>query len=171
MTEKARRPDGEEKREEREYLPTELSHDLVSGCDLTETPLDALDALDALDTTDTTEEIDPVGASEAEQAAGASERARTRRVPRKTIVTQNSTTGTPATEATDAPEGAALSAIEADRIELEAQGFSPEEAERLIEVTKRLETSAEALASQAELKRLRFAQWLFERGRLDEFSV
>jgi hypothetical protein len=165
MTEKARRPDGEEKREEREYLPTELSHELASGCDLTETPLDAVD------TTDTTEEIDPVSASEAEQAAGATERARTRRVPRKTIVTQTSTTGTPATEAAEAPEVAALSAIEADRIELEAQGFSPEEAERLIEVSKRLETSAEALASQAELKRLRFAQWLFERGRLDEFSV
>jgi hypothetical protein len=165
MTEKARRPEGEEKRDEREYLPTELSHELASGCDLTETPLDAMD------TTDATEEIDPVGASEAEQAAGATERARTRRVPRKTIVAETSTTETPVTAAAEAPEVAALSAIEADRIELEAQGFSPEEAERLIEVTKRLETSAEALASQAELKRLRFAQWLFERGRLDEFSV
>ncbi|MGH2504543.1 MAG: hypothetical protein ACRDID_18705 [Ktedonobacterales bacterium] len=165
MTEKARRQDGEEKRDERKYLRTELSHELASECDLPETPLDAMD------TTDTTEEIDPVVASEAEQAAGATERARTRRVPRKTIVAETSTTETPVTAAAEAPEVAALSAIEADRIELQAQGFSPEEAERLIEVTKRLETSAEALASQAELKRLRFAQWLFERGRLDEFSV
>lgn len=168
MTEKARRPDGEEKRDKREYLPTDLSHELASERDLTETPLDAMDTTD---TTEETEEINPVGASEAASAASASERTRARRASRKTVTTPTSATETPATEAAEAPEIAALSAIEADRIELEAEGFTPEEAERLIEVTKRLETSAEALASQAEMKRLRFAQWLFERGRLDEFSV
>jgi hypothetical protein len=46
-----------------------------------------------------------------------------------------------------------------------------EEAQRLIDISKRLESSAEARESQAELKRLRFAQWLIERGILDEFSV
>lgn len=168
MTEKARRPDGEEQRDEREYLPAELSPELASECDLTDSPLDAIDTTD---TTEQSEEIDPVGASEAEPAVGATERARTRRAPRKTVVAESSATEAPAAEAAEAPEVAALSAIEADRIELEAQGFSPEEAERLIEVSKRLESSAEARASQAELKRLRFAQWLFERGRLDEFSV
>jgi hypothetical protein len=165
MTEKARRPDGEEKRDKREYLPTERSHELGSERDLAETPLDAINTTDTMEET---EEIDPVGASEAESAASASERARTRRASRKTVMTPTSAAEAPAAETR---EVAVLSAIEADRIELEAQGFTPEEAERLIEVTKRLETSAEALASQAELKRLRFAQWLFERGRLDEFSV
>lgn len=167
MTEKARRPDGEEQRDEREYLPAELSSELASECDLTDSPLDAIDTTD----TKQSEEIDPVGASDAKPAIGATERARSRRAPRKTVVAESSATEAPAPEAAEAPEVAALSAIEADRIELEAQGFSPEEAERLIEVSKRLESSAEARASQAELKRLRFAQWLFERGRLDEFSV
>lgn len=166
MTEKARRPDGEEQREER--LPAEWPHELASERDLS---APARDAMGTPESADSAEENNTVDASTAKQGAGASERARTRRVSRKTVIAQTGATESPATEVTETADVAALSAFEADRIELEAQGFSPEEAERLIEVSKRLETSAEALASQAEMKRLRFAQWLFERGRLDEFSV
>lgn len=166
MTEKARRPDGEEQREER--LPAEWPHELTPERDLTSSVRNATDATDGAESA---EENDTVDAPTAEQANGASERARTRRASRKTVVAPTSATETPAAEADETADVAALSAFEADRIELEAQGFSPEEAERLIEVSKRLESSAEALASQAEMKRLRFAQWLVERGRLDEFSV
>lgn len=166
MTEKARRPDGEEQRNER--LPAEWSHKLASERDLT---APARDAKDTPASAESAKENNTVDAPSAKPVAGTSERARTRRASRKTVIAQTSATESPAIEAAETADVATLSAVEADRIELEAQGFSPEEAERLTEVSKRLETSAEALASQAEMKRLRFAQWLFERGRLDEFSV
>ncbi len=64
-----------------------------------------------------------------------------------------------------------ITTLETDMSELEAQGFTADEALRLIDITRRLETSAEARESQAELKRLRFTQWLIEHGILNEFSA
>jgi hypothetical protein len=52
-------------------------------------------------------------------------------------------------------------------VELESQGFSETEALRLIDISKRLERSAEA----REARRLRFTRWLVEQGILDEFSA
>ncbi|HET9110927.1 MAG TPA: hypothetical protein VFN78_08900 [Ktedonobacterales bacterium] len=157
MTEKAKRHDEDEARENRESLSADLSHELASERD---TQRDLTGA-----TTDMTD------ASEATEHAAAPDAAR----PRATGRPRAQRTARKATPAqTSAPEStdiSALSAIEADRIELEAQGFSPDEAQRLIDISKRLETSAEARASQAELKRLRFAQWLIEHGILDEFSA
>ncbi|HZC07760.1 MAG TPA: hypothetical protein VE338_19135 [Ktedonobacterales bacterium] len=161
MTEKAQRHDGEEAREDREGLTTEMSHELASE---RETQRDLTGA-----TTDTTDATDATGANEQASApdtakpSAAPERPRAPRASRKAAAAK--------TSATEAANISALSAIEADRIELEAQGFSPDEAQRLIDISKRLETSAEARASQAELKRLRFAQWLIEHGILDEFSA
>lgn len=172
MTEKARRQDGDEAREERERLPAEMSHELAPERDAQRDLTGA-----------TTSDSDGVPAPDAE-SAGATERVRPRRAPRKAATVQPSATDAAIDDATsdatsdattEAPIEAtgvvAMSAIEADRIELEAQGFTADEADRLIEVSKRLESSAEARASQAELKRLRFAQWLIERGILDEFSA
>lgn len=65
-------------------------------------------------------------------------------------------------------------ALDTDLVEqeaLQAQGFTVDEAQRLIDISKRLETSAEARESEASLRRLRFTQWLIEHGILDEFSA
>jgi hypothetical protein len=51
--------------------------------------------------------------------------------------------------------------------ELESQGFSADEALRLIDISKRLENSTEA----REARRLRFTRWLVEQGILNEFSA
>jgi hypothetical protein len=176
MTEKARRQDGEEAREEREGLPAELAHELAPERD---TQRDLSDLTGA-----TTSETDDVpapdaaiaGATESTASTETAERPRARRASRKasnapTRATEDATEDAAACATTETTGVTAMSAIDADRIELEAQGFSADEADRLIDVSKRLESSAEALASQAELKRLRFAQWLVERGILDEFSV
>jgi hypothetical protein len=176
MTEKARRQDGEEAREEREGLPAELAHELAPERD---TQRDLSDLTGA-----TTSETDDVpapdaaiaGATESTASTETTERPRARRASRKastapTRATEDATEDAAACATTETTGVTAMSAIDADRIELEAQGFSADEADRLIDVSKRLESSAEALASQAELKRLRFAQWLVERGILDEFSV
>lgn len=53
---------------------------------------------------------------------------------------------------------------------LEDQGFSENEAMRLIAVTERLDDSAEARDAEATLQRLRFTRWLVEQGKLDEWS-
>jgi hypothetical protein len=176
MTEKARRQDGEEAREEREGLPAELAHELAPERD---TQRDLSDLTGA-----TTSETDDVpapdaaiaGATESTASTETTERPRARRASRKasnapTRATEDATEDAAACATTETTGVTAMSTIDADRIELEAQGFSADEADRLIDVSKRLESSAEALASQAELKRLRFAQWLVERGILDEFSV
>jgi hypothetical protein len=176
MTEKARRQDGEEAREERESFPAELAHELAPERD---TQRDLSDLTGA-----TTSETDDVpapdaaiaGATESTASTETTERPRARRASRKastapTRATEDATEDAAACATTETTGVTAMSAIDADRIELEAQGFSADEADRLIDVSKRLESSAEALASQAELKRLRFAQWLIERGILDEFSV
>lgn len=54
---------------------------------------------------------------------------------------------------------------------LEDQGFSEDEALRLIAVTGRLEDSDEAHEAAVTLRRLRFTRWLVEQGKLDEWSV
>jgi hypothetical protein len=55
--------------------------------------------------------------------------------------------------------------------DLEAQGFSPAEARRLIYISDRVGQSAEARESEATLRRLRFTRWLVEHGMLDEWSA
>lgn len=54
---------------------------------------------------------------------------------------------------------------------LEAQGFTEDEAIRLIHVSDRMKTSREARESEAVLRRLRFTRWLIQQGMLDEFSA
>lgn len=54
---------------------------------------------------------------------------------------------------------------------LEDQGFTEDEAMRLIAVTGRLEGSDEAREAAATLARLRFTRWLVEQGKLDEWSI
>ncbi|MGH2484671.1 MAG: hypothetical protein ACRDHE_01535 [Ktedonobacterales bacterium] len=55
--------------------------------------------------------------------------------------------------------------------DLEAQGFTEDEAVRLIHVSDRLKTSREAREAEAVLRRLRFTRWLIQQGVLDEFSA
>lgn len=159
MTEKAKRQDREDAREDRERLSGDMSQE--------RTPETA--AQDELTGAAPTEGK-AAAANEPAPAAGETPRPRARRSPRKTASAQAAPTETAETPAS-AQEQLALSALEADAIELESQGFSPDEAQRLIDISKRLETSAEARASQAELKRLRFTQWLIEHGILNEFSA
>ena len=162
MTEKAKRQDREDAREDRERLSADMSQERA--------PESATQ--DEL-TGNTPTESEAVAANESAQPASESPRPRARRSPRKTASAQAAPNET--AEAAETPASAqeqlALSALEADAIELQGQGFSPDEAQRLIDISKRLETSAEARASQAELKRLRFTQWLIEHGILDEFSA
>ncbi len=182
MTEKARRQDGEEAREERESLPAELAHELAPERD-TQRDLSDLTGAAASERDDVpTPDAAIAGATESTESTESAETTETTERPRarrashkasiaQTRATEDASENATADATTEATGVTAMSALDADRIELEAQGFSADEADRLIEVSKRLESSAEALASQAELKRLRFAQWLIERGILDEFSV
>ncbi|MGZ3636652.1 MAG: hypothetical protein ACXVCX_02315 [Ktedonobacterales bacterium] len=55
--------------------------------------------------------------------------------------------------------------------ELKAQGFTADEAVRLIHVSDRLANGREARESQTTLRRLRFTRWLIEHGVLDEFTA
>lgn len=55
--------------------------------------------------------------------------------------------------------------------ELEAQGFTEDEAVRLISVSERVAHSGEAREAEELLRRLRFTRWLVEHGMLDEFSA
>lgn len=55
--------------------------------------------------------------------------------------------------------------------ELKAQGFTVDEAIRLIHVSDRLANGREARESQTTLRRLRFTRWLIEHGVLDEFTA
>jgi hypothetical protein len=57
------------------------------------------------------------------------------------------------------------------REELVAQGFTSDEAARIVDLSARLGTSREARDAEASLRRLRFTRWLVERGVLDEFSA
>lgn len=58
-----------------------------------------------------------------------------------------------------------------DLNELTAQGFTADEAIRLIHVSDRLANGHEARESQTTLRRLRFTRWLIEHGMLDEFTA
>ncbi len=60
---------------------------------------------------------------------------------------------------------------ESELRELAAQGFTPDEAQRLLHISDRLSTSHEAREAEATLRRLRFTRWLIEHGMLDEFSA
>lgn len=55
--------------------------------------------------------------------------------------------------------------------QLQSQGFTPDEAIRLVHVSGRAATSREAREAEATLRRLRFTRWLIEHGMLDEFSA
>jgi len=74
-----------------------------------------------------------------------------------------------ATQTAHADEAASDSKVAL--LELEAQGFTEDEALRLITISGRLASSREARESQATLRRLRFTRWLIDRGILDEFSA
>ena len=54
---------------------------------------------------------------------------------------------------------------------LEAQGFTEDEAVRLISVSERVAHSGEAREAEELLRRLHFTRWLVEHGMLDEFSA
>lgn len=151
MTEKAKRQDREETPEEKQAFSAEESSELAAEL------APACDEQDSLNDAPTSEH-------ESTQEVPAP-RARARR-PRNTANIEPQAKDDALT-----PEPATVSAIPTDLDELEAQGFSPDEAQRLIDISIRLESSAEARASQAELKRLRFAQWLVEHGILDEFKA
>lgn len=94
--------------------------------------------------------------------------ARSRRAPRKNATNKSSRATKRATaidpEATRAAEAAERAVAV---VELESQGFSEDEALRLIDISKRMESSTEA----REARRLRFTRWLVEQGILDEFSA
>src|SRR5215470_801992 len=54
--------------------------------------------------------------------------------------------------------------------DLQAQGFTEDEAVYLISVSERVAHSGEAQEAEAALRRLRFTRWLVEHGVLDEFT-
>lgn len=59
-----------------------------------------------------------------------------------------------------------------DEVEaLEAQGFTEDEAVRLISVSERVAHSGEAREAEELLRRLHFTRWLVEHGMLDEFTA
>lgn len=60
---------------------------------------------------------------------------------------------------------------QAELAELETQGFTPDEAARLLYISDRLAHSQEAREAEAVMRRLRFHRWLVESGRLTEFSA
>ena len=62
-------------------------------------------------------------------------------------------------------------ATEATLSELEAQGFTKDEAYNLIHVSDRIANSRETRETEAIIRRLRFNRWLFEQGKLSEFSA
>ncbi len=72
------------------------------------------------------------------------------------------------TEAPPPEEGAASETMLG---ELEAQGFTEDEAYHLIHVSDRIANSREAQEAEAIIRRLRFNRWLFEQGKLSEFSA
>lgn len=72
----------------------------------------------------------------------------------------------------EATSGEAASPTEGDlEGDLESQGFTPDEVRRLILILDQLARSQESQDAEAELRRLRFARWLIERGVLDEWSA
>jgi hypothetical protein len=80
------------------------------------------------------------------------------------------TSGTPDPVAAETPEASGSSSAPTES-ELEAQGFTPDEVDRLIHISDRLARSEESSDAEKTLRRLRFARWLIERGVLDEWSA
>jgi hypothetical protein len=60
---------------------------------------------------------------------------------------------------------------EATLLELLALGFTEDEAYHLIHVSDRIANSVETREAEAVIRRLRFNRWLFEQGKLSEFSA
>jgi hypothetical protein len=60
---------------------------------------------------------------------------------------------------------------EAALSDLLAQGFTEDEAYHLIHVSDRIANSLETREAEAVIRRLRFNRWLFEQGKLSEFSA
>lgn len=161
MTEKAKRHDREETPGKDERLSNEESAKLAAE------PAPEYGAQDALDDTVSSANESAEAVAETDTATeAAAPRPRARRTTRKTTSIE------PAPEEQMiAQEPVSVTDLPTDQDELEAQGFTADEAQRLVDISIRLESSAEARASQAELKRLRFAQWLVEHGILDEFKA
>lgn len=117
----------------------------------------------AADQTDVPESLAPAGRENEVTPARAP---KPRRTTRKSAAGKSARARKPIVD----PE-AARAAEEADRAlavtELESKGFSEVEALRLIDISKRLERSAEARLA----RQLRFTRWLVEQGILDEFSA
>jgi hypothetical protein len=78
---------------------------------------------------------------------------------------RNKSDDTPELQADAEPEDAVddLEPEDDDLRKLEAQGFTEDEVNRLVELSERLNAST--------LKRLQFTKWLVDQGLLDEFSV
>lgn len=76
---------------------------------------------------------------------------------------RNTRENQPEAQANVESEDSVISSEEADLRELEEQGFTRDEATRLIDLSVRI--------NEATIKRLQFTRWLVEQGLLDEFSV
>jgi hypothetical protein len=83
--------------------------------------------------------------------------------------------GTEAESTQDAPgggeEGNPDEAAAPSQEDLESQGFTPDEVQRLVVISDRAARSSEARAAEAQMRRLRFTRWLIEHGVLDEWSA
>lgn len=73
--------------------------------------------------------------------------------------------------AADEDQHEALDEHEAEMVELEAKGFTRDEAIRLIHTSARLAQSSEVREAEAAMRRLRFTRWLIEHGVLNEFTA
>ena len=135
------------------------------------------EATDARDTLPEANELDSFGADQTvgpetiaamgcENEVTPASAPKTRRSTRKSATSKSARARKSAVD----PE-ATRAAEEADRAlavtELESKGFSEVEALRLIDFSKRLESSAEARLA----RQLRFTRWLIEQGHMDEFSA
>jgi hypothetical protein len=106
-----------------------------------------------------------------EPEAGADEVEGTNRAPRRTRKSAPKTrerrheTGEPV-----APLPRLRRSLVEEVSDLQAQGFTEDEAVHLISVSERVAHSGEAQEAEAALRRLRFTRWLVEHGMLDEFT-
>jgi len=65
-------------------------------------------------------------------------------------------------------DGSTAPAAEETLESLESQGFTREEAERLVQVSDQLSRSGEAAEAEATMRRLRFTKWLVDTGILSD---
>jgi hypothetical protein len=94
---------------------------------------------------------------------------RRRTTPAEGIIELTLRQNTP--NARGAAEAQATAIDKATLSELEAQGFTEDEAYQLIHVSHRIANSSETREAEAIIRRLRFNRWLFEQGKLSEFSA